>query len=887
MRMGKLRKLKNGGVISTLLFLASVSANVRGQKTYQRVTSPSHLEAEKSYLIIGANTNGEYFALSTEQKLNNRGAVEVTLTGDRITLEQESTACQLVLKGTSSSGWAFYDEGNGGYLYAASNSNNYLKTEKTLDNNGRADITFAGDTASITFKGSNKCNVLQYNGISVLFACYASASQQPVQLFKKVEAKDNQVSLPVLSPASGTIFADSLTVTAACSTEGATIHYTNDGIVPTAESATLPAEGLKLTETVTLKAIAVKDGMENSEVAEATYTKVEPYASLKELKDSGVATESGIECFVKLTDAAVTFADTLKAYIQDATGGLEINGKNSLKTGTKLNGVASGKLKLYNGLFELTVEAGSFDGVTATDSAEIPVQTVTLAELNQDLAKYESMRVKVTEATVTSIFKNQNAIIEQEGQTITLRAADDSIAVDAEATVDVTGYPGMYNTSKQLNVMSQGDIVVTKEGKKQATLTFGQETYIVNIGESVTVKAITNSTDTVAYSADGTELATVDGSTGEVVAGEKEGSLTVTATVEANDKFTGATATCTVKIVNPDKMPDIVAFVATTKDGKHHVMSSEKSGSHLKARWAATFKGQVVTERMDICGWIADQETGTIRNFASNQYLNYSGSSTDLELSTSNLTTWTCTADGEWKTENRTIALGEGSNGFYFGAYTSTGIETPAAHTMPIVDGYHREMSSGHYGTICLPCAVNAGDMGGAEFYSIAGKEVVDGKPQSVILNPVETLEAGKPYIFYTSADTVIAIYSGEAVGTPGEENGLIGSFAGQDVEGENLYVISKDDKVQLCGTGCKIAENRAYIDMEKVPEYSTTTGVNVRSISIGGTTGIPATTADGGTVDVYTIGGVEVRRKVDVSEATKGLPRGVYIVNGKKIVVK
>ena len=39
--------------------------------------------------------------------------------------------------------------------------------------------------------------------------------------------------------------------------------------------------------------------------------------------------------------------------------------------------------------------------------------------------------------------------------------------------------------------------------------------------------------------------------------------------------------------------------------------------------------------------------------------------------------------------------------------------------------------------------------------------------------------------------------------------------------------------------------------------------------------------------VDVYTLSGVKVRAKVKASEATKGLPAGLYIVGGQKVLVK
>ena len=43
---------------------------------------------------------------------------------------------------------------------------------------------------------------------------------------------------------------------------------------------------------------------------------------------------------------------------------------------------------------------------------------------------------------------------------------------------------------------------------------------------------------------------------------------------------------------------------------------------------------------------------------------------------------------------------------------------------------------------------------------------------------------------------------------------------------------------------------------------------------------------ANGGKVDVYSIYGVLVRSKVKPETALEGLPNGVYVVGGKKVVV-
>lgn len=886
--MKRFTNVKSGGVILTLLLLALVSGSVWGQETYQRVTSVSELEAEKSFLIVNVDDQGRCIALSNEQKKNNRGAVAVILANDKITLEQNSMACQLVLKGSSSVGWSFYDEVNGGYLYAASSSGNYLKTQSTLDDDGRADIRFEANIATITFKGTNKRNVMQYNpnNGSPLFACYGSESQKPLQLFKKVESIGNQVAAPVFAPANGTTFVDKLTVGASCSTEGATIYYTKDGAEPTTGSDKFPTEGVTLTETTTLKAIAVKDGLDNSEVVTATYTKLEPYASLKALKESGIATEEGKPCVVELKDAVVTYADSRKAYIQDETAGLYVFGSNKLKAGTKLNGLVSAKLALYFGLYELKGDGGEFDNVAVTNDVEIPVQEVTVAELNQNFARYESMRVKVVDATVTSSFNDKNGEIEQNGEKIALRAADENITADVQATVDVTGYPGLYNSTKQLNVILQEDIAVKTAGKTQATLTFDSDAYSVNVGESLTVKATTNSSASVIYSSSDKTIATVDENTGEVQAGNKAGTVTITATVTENDKYTGATATCTVNVVDPSALPEAKALVAEDKEGILHAMKNELGNTRLNAMEVYSLNGKIIDEGKADIKWYINIDNGTIQNIDGMYVVFEDANKADIKLSSKKGNSWYYKSeDGSWNTkETDGRFLGYNEQITAFRTYSSS--TYPKAVAMPIVDGYIRSTTSGDYGTICLPYAVAAEDMAGAEFFCIAGKVMKDGEPQSIVLEQVTTLEAGVPYIFSATSDKLIAAYSGKAVAVAEEANGLIGSFEGQDVA-EGMYLISAQNKVQLCGKSCKISGNRAYIDMNEVPEYSGEVGVNQRLISFEDATGISETMVEGGLADVYTLSGVEVRHQVDESEATQGLPQGIYIVNGKKVVVK
>ena len=94
-----------------------------------------------------------------------------------------------------------------------------------------------------------------------------------LDLFVKTEGGDPPtptVATPTFTPAAGT-YNEAQTVSIACSTEGATIHYTLDGTTPT-ESSPAYSTPLNIEETTTVKAIATKEGYNNSNVAEATYT---------------------------------------------------------------------------------------------------------------------------------------------------------------------------------------------------------------------------------------------------------------------------------------------------------------------------------------------------------------------------------------------------------------------------------------------------------------------------------------------------------------------------------------------------------------------------------------------------------------------------------------
>ena len=79
------------------------------------------------------------------------------------------------------------------------------------------------------------------------------------------------VSTPVISPA-GTDSSSLIKVTITTDTDGAVIYYTVDGSEPSASNGEVYADGIDVYYNLTVKAVAVKEGYENSKVVTENYT---------------------------------------------------------------------------------------------------------------------------------------------------------------------------------------------------------------------------------------------------------------------------------------------------------------------------------------------------------------------------------------------------------------------------------------------------------------------------------------------------------------------------------------------------------------------------------------------------------------------------------------
>ena len=139
-----------------------------------------------------------------------------------------------------------------------------------------AAIHYTTDASTPTESSSYYSSPLSLTQTTTLKARAFKTGLAPSGIATEQYTKVNQlkVATPTIDPNGGT-FQDSVDVILATSTPGAMIHYTLDGTTPSHPSSPVYTEGspIHLTQTTTLKVIAMAGGFVDSNIATATFTK--------------------------------------------------------------------------------------------------------------------------------------------------------------------------------------------------------------------------------------------------------------------------------------------------------------------------------------------------------------------------------------------------------------------------------------------------------------------------------------------------------------------------------------------------------------------------------------------------------------------------------------
>lgn len=205
---------------------------------WKLVTNADALNVGDKVVIVAAESE---YAMSTTQNTNNRGRISVVKCEDQLTIDESVQV--LTLEEGKVDGTFALNTGSG-YLYAASNSSNHLKTESTKDANGSWKITITDDVASIVAQGANSHNDLRHNAGYSLFSCYSTTTtQENVCLYyKATEVKINKYGYATLFLDKAVALPEGLTAYY-CTVDGTTAVLNEVGeVIPAATGVVLKGE---------------------------------------------------------------------------------------------------------------------------------------------------------------------------------------------------------------------------------------------------------------------------------------------------------------------------------------------------------------------------------------------------------------------------------------------------------------------------------------------------------------------------------------------------------------------------------------------------------------------------------------------------------------------
>ncbi len=198
----------------------------------------------------------------------------------------------------------------------------------------------------------------------------------------------------------------------------------------------------------------------------------------------------------------------------------------------------------------------------------------------------------------------------------------------------------------------------------------------------------------------------------------------------------------------------------------------------------------------------------------------------------------------------------------------------------------NRTLKGGQWSTLCLPFDLDVAQVANAgisEVKTLSGV-TTDGDMGFVTFAPSATMKAGKPYLVkavqpttLSFDDVLVKAAAPEAVEMDGVM--MLGSYCRSSLE--NAYYIS-GDKFYFADVPVASKGFRASIVLT---DAAAVKSLVLRLDDVTEVEGIKAVADGNARVDVYTLDGVRVKSNVSASQPLDGLHKGIYIVNGKKVV--
>ncbi len=292
---------------------------------------------------------------------------------------------------TKTDGGGFWWDKNKGYLMFDNNGTTTYISHQKID---KADLvtdkieptdhkwTITTNTEDQTIKFQSQANTSRYLGkTDGDFKAYANEHTLNYELVADVtyySCPAPTAAAPTITPSTeADTYWDPITVTLASTTEGASIYYTTNGDVPTTAS-NLYENPISVSETTTIKAIAVKDGLENSKVVTKVFTFGPIFNSLEALVAADLTSGTTVKVSfenVPIKSIFITQQGNRNGiYFDIQKGGKDIeifyqNVPEEWIGGGTVSGTLTCPWKEFNGTWELAPATDSWDWSELTYTA--------------------------------------------------------------------------------------------------------------------------------------------------------------------------------------------------------------------------------------------------------------------------------------------------------------------------------------------------------------------------------------------------------------------------------------------------------------------------------------------------------------------------------------